>query len=307
MKKFINIRVSFILMVLFIFACKGRAPEEDSAGEPVTPVSIGKIVKVPMTDQIELNAVAGYLQRETVRASATGFLESVKVSLGQEAAAGSLLFRIRTKEGRALKNMNADSTLHFSGLIDVVCTTRGIVTQLNHHPGDYVSESDPLAILVEPSSLVFLMKVPFEYHKNVQAGKAVQLVMPDGSRIRGAIGRAIPTVDPATQAQDYVVNVSNCGILPEGLQVTVMLNASGGHIVNALNKSCVLSNETQTRFWVMKLISDSVAVKVPIQKGTESDSLVEIVSPVFSSGDRFVSQGNYGLPDTAMVKVTENN
>lgn len=307
MKSNILIKVPFVLMFFFLAACREQVTEEISQGEPITPVSITTVCKISMAEQVELNAVASYLKRETVRASATGFIESVKVSLGQEAATGTLLFRIRTKEGKALKNMSADSTLHFSGLIDVPCFTRGIVAQIDHHAGDYVAESDPLAILVEPSSLVFLMKVPFEFHRYVQTGKEVRLLMPDGSRIKGIIGRAIPTVDPVTQAQDYVVNVSHCGIMPEGLQVSVMLNASDGNMVSALNKACVLSDETQTRFWVMKLISDSVAVKVPIKKGAESDSLVEIVSPVFSPGDRFVSQGNYGLPDTALVKVSENN
>lgn len=306
MKSDILIKVSFMLMFFFIASCREQATEETSQGEPITPVSIAKVCKISMAEQIELNAVASYLKRETVRASATGFIESVKVSLGQEAAAGALLFRIRTKEGKALKNMSADSSLHFSGLIDVPCSTRGIVAQLDHHAGDYVAESDPLAILVEPSSLVFLMKVPFEFHRYVQPGKAVRLRMPDGSQLGGVIGRAIPVVDPTTQAQDFIVNVSNCGGMPEGLHVTVTLSADREHKATALSKACLLSDETQTSFWVMKLINDSVAVKVPVKKGLETDSLVEILTPEFSSADRFVSQGNYGLPDTAMVKITDN-
>jgi len=55
----------------------------------------------------------------------------------------------------------------------------------------------------------------------------------------------------------------------------------------------------------MKLINDSVAIKIPIQKGIENDSLVEVVAPDFSVMDRFISSGNYGLPDTARIKIME--
>jgi len=45
-------------------------------------------------------------------------------------------------------------------------------------------------------------------------------------------------------------------------------------------------------------------VKVPVQKGIESDDEVEITQPQLSVTDRIVYSGNYGLPDTARVSVT---
>jgi hypothetical protein len=56
-------------------------------------------------------------------------------------------------------------------------------------------------------------------------------------------------------------------------------------------------------YWVMKLINDSTAIKVPVIQSTEADSVVEIISPIFSSTDRIIKSGNYGLPDTANVKI----
>jgi hypothetical protein len=58
-------------------------------------------------------------------------------------------------------------------------------------------------------------------------------------------------------------------------------------------------------FWVMKLINDSTAVKVPIKQATEADSVVEITSPLFTPTDRIIKTGNYGLPDTAYVKIVQ--
>jgi len=70
-----------------------------------------------------------------------------------------------------------------------------------------------------------------------------------------------------------------------------------------LPKGAVLSNEEQTQFWIMQLINDSTAVKVPIQKGLEENDKVQIVSPPLSDSANILLTGNYGLNDTAKVKV----
>jgi hypothetical protein len=53
----------------------------------------------------------------------------------------------------------------------------------------------------------------------------------------------------------------------------------------------------------MKLINDTIAIKVPITKGFENSEEVEIISPEFLQTDRIIFTGNYGLPDTARVKI----
>ncbi len=73
----------------------------------------------------------------------------------------------------------------------------------------------------------------------------------------------------------------------------------------SLPKSAILSNETQTDFWVMKLINPTTAIKTLVTKGIESGDRVEIVSPKFSPQDKIVVTGNYGLADTAKVKIVQ--
>ena len=55
----------------------------------------------------------------------------------------------------------------------------------------------------------------------------------------------------------------------------------------------------------MKLINDTTALRVDIQKGVENDSLVQILSPKLSTEDRIVKTGAYGLPDTAKVEIVK--
>jgi hypothetical protein len=55
----------------------------------------------------------------------------------------------------------------------------------------------------------------------------------------------------------------------------------------------------------MKLIDDSTAAKVPVTKGLEINDRIEIVSPKFLTSDKFLLTGNYGLADTARIKIVE--
>ena len=66
----------------------------------------------------------------------------------------------------------------------------------------------------------------------------------------------------------------------------------------------MLTDETQSQFWVMRLLNDSTAVKVPVTVGTQEKENVEIKKPLFSARDKILLSGNFGLDDTAAVKIT---
>jgi hypothetical protein len=74
-----------------------------------------------------------------------------------------------------------------------------------------------------------------------------------------------------------------------------------------LPRSALLTDETESNFWVMKMIDSATAVKVPVKKGFETVDRVEVLSPIFDPDDKILVTGNYGLPDTAKVKVETNN
>ena len=73
----------------------------------------------------------------------------------------------------------------------------------------------------------------------------------------------------------------------------------------SLPKAAILTNDVQSEFWIMKLTDTNTAVKVLIKKGLETKDKVEILSPALTPGDKILLTGNYGLPDTAKVKIVE--
>ena len=110
-------------------------------------------------------------------------------------------------------------------------------------------------------------------------------------------------MDAQSQTIRYVIKPISAGRLPANLIGTVRLVRSTNDKALVLPKLAVLGDETQTEFWVMKLINDSTAIKVIVKKRFENNDEVEITDPILAATDRIILTGNYGLPDTARISI----
>jgi hypothetical protein len=110
-------------------------------------------------------------------------------------------------------------------------------------------------------------------------------------------------MDMQSQTIRYVVKPQSIDQLPGNLIASITLVKSANEKAMVLPKQAVLGDETQTTFWVMKLLNDSTAIKIIVNKGSENNEEVEITHPEFLPSDRFVRTGNYGLPDTARISI----
>src|SRR5205085_4710079 len=205
---------------------------------------------------------------------------SVNAQVGKLVSGGQTVFVLKTKEARVLGNtINLlDSSFKFSGIIDIRAGTSGYVSQLNHQTGDYVQEGEQLAVISDVNSFVFLLNLPYELRPYVMDKNTVELILPDGKTLFARIASSMPVVDSASQTQSIVLKVNERNLpvnLIAKVKVTKVMKA---HTIS-LPKQSVLSDETQKDFWVMKIIDDSTAVKVPIEKGMEVNDRVEIIKP----------------------------
>jgi multidrug efflux pump subunit AcrA (membrane-fusion protein) len=300
----------YIIIFLFV-ACRdmqepAAAPAIDSV-DARTPVTVTLVGHDAINDSIELNAVSAFLQKSYVKANANGYLQSSDVYPGKYVEIGQPLFSLKTKEAQIIGNSIRvlDSTLKFTGVNQIKANQHGYITQLNHQSGDYVQDGEQLAVISDRNSFVFLLDLPYELRPYVLNKGVVSLQLPDGERLTGRIGEVMPTVDSASQTQNVVIRVSPPHAIPENLIAKVHIEKLSHAGAQSLPKAAVLTNDTEDEFWVMKLIDSATAVKVSVKKGIETKDRVEILSPGFSPSDRILVSGNYGLPDTAKVKVTE--
>ena len=279
--------------------------EEETETEVQTPVTVTTAENATLTDSVSLNATSSFLQSNYIKASTNGYIRSVNIKLGQRVGSGQLAFVLITKEAKALGNTinNLDPSFHFSGLINIKTTAAGYIQELNHQAGDYVQDGEQLAVITDARSFGFVLNLPYEYRKYVTTGKNMDVELPDGTHLNGVVSSIMPTVDSVSQTQSVLLKVASSAPIPQNLIAKVHIVKAEHTSVQSLPKEALLTDEGQSNFWVMKMIDSITAVKVPVIKGMETGDRVEIIRPQFASTDKILVSGNYGLSDTAKVKI----
>jgi biotin carboxyl carrier protein len=299
------ITISMIALGL-IYSCKSNK-ENSAATQPEgrVPVTITHPDTSQLVDAIELNATSIFHLKTSVKAFAGGYLQEVNAQLGEKINKGKKLFVIRTKESENLGNTlsSADPSLNFSGLISISAPGSGYITQLNYQAGDYVQDGETLALISNTGSLVFLLDLPYELKPFLPLNKTVELTLPDGQKLKGTLSNPMPVVDPVSQTQSFVIKVSSVNAIPENLVAKVAFIKNSKSATLSLPKEAILSNETQSEFWIMKMTDSITAVKIVVTKGIETADRVEILSPELNPADNILLTGNFGLPDTSKVTI----
>jgi multidrug efflux pump subunit AcrA (membrane-fusion protein) len=176
-------------LMLSAIACNNAsAPVEDETAV-ITPVTIVPVSYKPITENIYLPAITAFINKSIVRSTTTGTVESISIALGDKIRKGQPLFTLRTRESSALNNsLKGDSTLSFSGQIEIFASRAGIISSVSHQNGDFVQEGDELAIISDQNSLVFLLDTPFEFVNNVEKSVSCKIQLPDKQIRNGPSG-----------------------------------------------------------------------------------------------------------------------
>lgn len=299
-----------LFFALVASACHTKEAEEEevSADQIQTPVTVTGVEYGPLTEYIDLNATASFIQNSFIKSSANGYITAVSIRPGQQVSAGQTAFVLKTKEAQALGNtINAlDSSFHFSGVITIRVRQHGFISELSHQVGDYVQDGEQLAIISDTKGFGFLLNLPYELRRYVSLNKVVQVILPDSTVLDGVVSSFMPTVDSVAQTQAVLIKVNAVASIPQNLIAKVRIVKNSKTNALTLPKEAVLTDEAQTQFWVMKMIDSTTAVRAPVQKGIEINGRVEILSPSFTPSDKILVSGNYGLADTARVRVMSN-
>lgn len=300
-----NLKVIMILIVL-CSSCGRTAIEGDTTVKAKVAVEVTELSKGVVKDELTLFANTLYLKRNVVTTPIPAFITQVFIKLGDPVKMGQVLYLLETKERRALGSQAVmpDSSSVSFGKITIKAPASGIISTLDKQQiGDYVLEGAQLCTIAESSALAFAVNVPFEFTAFSRTGTKCTLVLPDNSRHQATFRTPLTTMNSLAQTQTILAKSDEMLFLPENLIVKVLVNKNMEAKQQVLPKACVLTDEMMEKFWVMKLLNDSTAVKILVTPGIRNRESVEIMEPIFNVGDRFLITGNYGLPDTARVIV----
>jgi multidrug efflux pump subunit AcrA (membrane-fusion protein) len=304
--RFQHIFLTVLGGMVILSACRNSTPPSEDSVYVRTPVTVIPVTFKTVASSIDLPAISQFLNKNTVRATTTGIIDKILIGQGDLIASGQLLFTIRTREAMALGNLSSkDSSLSFRGLINISSNEEGVINSIAYQKGDFVQEGDALAVISLQKSLVFILDVPFQYQYIAEKNKECTIALPDNTTLKGTITGKLPEMQMQSQTVSYIIKPHSVNTLPANLIAKVSLVISSNNNAVVLPKSAVLSNENQTQFWIMRVINDSTAIRVNIKKGFGSNDEIEITEPSFTSSDRIVLKGNYGLADTAGISISK--
>jgi biotin carboxyl carrier protein len=283
-------------------SCKNSADQDEKTLRTVVPVTVTSPRTGSMAEYTELMATSAFLVKAVITSPVTGYVEICSVTPGDKVPKDRILFQLRTRESAALQHDSAGS-LNMTGVVNMKASIDGVVASVDHPKGDYVQEGDILSTLVVPRSLVFLLEVPYEMKNLVRIGRPCKLVLPDKMEINAVVKSVLPSMSGSSQTQRMVLQPNATPDIPENLMAKVMVAKTIKTNAVILSKSCLLNDEIMKNFWVMKMVGDTMAVKIPVLTGIQGTDSIEVVSPVFTSSDRILTSGNYGLGDTALVRI----
>jgi hypothetical protein len=300
---------SFIAIYLpcffLVFSCRTAVNTDEDTNTAKAKVRVVNILYRDLEEKVDLTASTVYLDKGEILSPASGYITVLTAQPGEFVSKGQRLFSLETKEHRALQLDTSMNTNPLSelGQLSVMAPADGFTTNFLHALGDYVPEGSALCSFVHSDKLLFQAYIPFSYNKLVNAGTPCTIILPDSTIIPAVFGRSLNTVDVNSQTILIRIIPIKKIFLPEGLNARLNVKTASFRNAQVLPESAMLSDETMQHFWIMKLINDSVAVKIPVKQGLRQGIWVQIVNPVFNLSDRFIIEGNFGLSDTAKIEV----
>ncbi|MCF6182435.1 HlyD family efflux transporter periplasmic adaptor subunit [Lutibacter sp.] len=293
----------FLILVLFLGqSCKNKDSKVINK-LPIPTVTVVHPTLEKIHDKVQINGQVVYLNKTNIKAPISGYVTRVNTKLGNWVKKGSILFKIQTKESKALQDSNLAIDENF-GIIPIYATISGYVNLINiTDSGVFINEGNPLATIVKSNDLVIQVNTPFQYYDLLKVNKKIEISLSNKKIVFANFYKALPIIDPVSQTQQVYFKLIKHKELPENLNVIVNLQTKQKPAVITLPKDAVLTNETQNEFWIMEINKDSLAVKIMIQKGLENNGKVEIVSPKLELQSLIIKKGAYGLPDSTKVKI----
>jgi multidrug efflux pump subunit AcrA (membrane-fusion protein) len=291
----------------FLIACRTQNIDKEAGIVSRSDVMVTHPVIKDVGVFEEFQGVTRYMQTIGIRAHVTGIISKVNVSLSDRISAKQCLFEIKPHEAFLLESSNVNNEFIISSTDSVFAYISGIVNQINVQPGDFVQESDLLASCVDQHSLRVIVSVPLETEVMKVQNKPCTALFPDGSILSGTIGTILPTANETSQTNAFYALFEGMSSIPENIHVKVKVLTGSVKDGIFLPTGAVYGNEEQSLFWVLKIKDDTIALRVPVQKGIKDVGLVQVSGTGINISDRFVYDGGYAISDSALVNIVASN
>ncbi|HUW93201.1 MAG TPA: HlyD family efflux transporter periplasmic adaptor subunit [Bacteroidales bacterium] len=292
----------FAASIIQMFSsCRPRVSEE-AEQVPVVSVKTTAVARGNIENILSLNGKTIYLRKNTVVSPISGYVVKSNISFGETVQKNDVLFELQTRESKALDDPGATGIN--TGTVKVTAPAGGMINELIiNETGGYIVEGGAMCSIVETGDFFIQMNVPFQYNALLKKGMKCRMTLSDNTAMDGYVYKVLPVINETSQTQNVLIKPAQNRPLPENLNMIVQLVIEKHTGILLVDKDAVMANETQSEFWVMKIADNNLALKVPVTKGIENDSTVEVFSPLLNLNDLLISDGAFGMADSTEVKI----
>ena len=217
--------------------------------------------------------------------------------------AGSQLDEARSQRGvleqeLASARVTLDETRHRLRNTTVLAPFAGTVAERFVQPGEYLTPGASVVRLVDTQTLEVRARAPVNLAARLAPGQRVALKHDDGE-VREPIRAVVPVGDESSRQFELRIDLAQAR-WPIGSALQVGLPSADARDVVAVPRDALILRADET--FVMRIGTDDVAQRVPVQTGDTQGELVE-VSGGIALGDRLVVRGGERLQPGQRVQV----
>jgi len=295
-----NKLIILLAIFTFLFSCKNIEPDNNKL-TPKAKVKVTKIKEGYLPSYLKLTGKTVYLNKNNLVSPINGYITKVNVRQGDKVKKGKVLFEIQTTEAYIMNNKTNKSNNY--GTIKIDAPVDGQLTDLKIVNGNvFTNSGNILCTILELNDLKLQINIPFEYNKFIKEGEKCIAILPDNTKIQATIVNILPQVDEVSQTEQVLAKLDTKQFIPENLILNVLIDKGSPARNQILPKSCLQTDALMSKYWVMKLINDSTAIRTFVKIGNQTHNKVEILKPIFKKDDLFISEGAYGLNNTVLIE-----
>ncbi|HVN63053.1 MAG TPA: efflux RND transporter periplasmic adaptor subunit, partial [Candidatus Binataceae bacterium] len=260
----------------------------------------------------------------SIRAPAAGRVEGLRLSTGDTVHRGQVVARIVSREIEAAeaglsiaKRIDPGNAAELAAAIErnrtgpgisVTAPDSGVVSQPPIANGQMVADLDPIADLIDPSSLYVEASVPIGQVHLLKPGMAALVTTPirPGAVFPARITATLPTFDPNSVSSVVRIDFSGPQRVGEtGAPVEVRAEIARASEAISIPSAALFQDAGPNRFHVFIIGHDGRAHRTAVTIGIREDGRVQIASGL-NAGDLAITSGGYSLSDGLLVRTAKD-
>jgi len=313
----------------FLAACHA-APDVHARARPTSKgqvmlVSVATATVMPMNSSLRALGITVATHHVTIRAPASGRVTDVTLKNGDQIHKGQVIGYIVNREieaaqaglevARKLDPQGAaalsDSVNRYnkgSG-IPIVAPDSGVVSRPPVTSGQMVADLDPIAELIDPTSIYVEASVPVDEFHFITPGMPATVTcgLRPGVAFAARVGATIPSFDQNSATAPVRLDFTGAESIPEiGAPVEARIVISSVANAIAIPSTALFQDIGENRYHVFVVGADGLAHRVDVTIGIRDKRMAQVLSGL-KAGDQVITSGGYALSDGLRVQIANTS